>query len=445
MSFTSVYQAPGLFDVALEDPPVEVREIVGKLGAAVVFHRARLTDPLAFSVSDLFSMSMFTGILTGGSTDGTRMEGAGPAYLLTLAKQEEDQTVSKRPLYDGSNTSWVRNNVLRLGVSENNGITVGTITSAATPKRAGKIEAGQTPLSVLEDVCRRFSRFWRVNPDGTLDVGTQAALWPTTSAPTVVASPKGLGRELNVTGLTGVEVTEVDDFDDYASEVVVNFTPDDYSFSVDYEVDDTIVATDGTYWECILANGRGTAAGIKIPGSAASYWTQRDRYGTATATSAFVNPFSASGLVARKVDTARNATTYDDATDIATNRLARFDDPAKEITLSTDSFNVSGVVEAGDTIYVFSPAHGLVDTANEVPFGGGLLPAAAVRVTAVEENVSTGMGVVAVWWDGAAQRVTDLSPWVVWEPTGARLELGEPRRLRPRQLGNVSPGSRGTV
>lgn len=441
MSFTSVYQAPGLFDVALEDPPVEVREIVGKLGAAVVFHRVRLTDPLAFSVSDLFSMSMFTGILTGGSTDGTRMEGAGPAYLLTLAKQEEDQTVSKRPLYDGSKTSWVRNNVLRLGVSENNGITVGTITSASTPKRAGKIEAGQTPLSVLEDVCRRFSRFWRVNPNGTLDVGTRAGLWPSTSAPTVVASPKGLGRELNVTGLTGVQVSEVDDFDDYASEVVVNFTPDDYAFGVAYEVGDTVVATSGQVYECKLDH---TSSGANLPPNT-TYWDARDGYGTATASSVYVNPFTASGLVARRVDTARNATTYDDATDIATDRLARFDDPAKEITLSTDSFNVSGAVEAGDTIYVFSPAHGLVDTANEVPFGGGLLPAAAVRVTAVEENVSTGMGVVAVWWDGAAQRVTDLSPWVVWEPTGARLELGEPRRLRPRQLGNVSPGSRGTV
>ncbi len=441
MSFTSVYQAPGRFDVDLEDPPVEVRKIVGKLGTAIVFHRARLSDPKAYTVANLFSMAMFTGILTGGATDGSSMEGLGPAYLLTLARQQEDQTISKRPLYDGSNTSWIRNNVLRLGVTENNGVTVGTITSASTPKRAGKIEAGQTPLSVLEDVCRRFSRFWRVNPDGTLDVGTQAALWPSTSAPTVVASPKGLGRELNVTGLTGVEVTEVDDFDDYASEVVVNFTPDDFAFGVAYEVGDTVVATSGAYYECKLAH---TSSGANYPPNT-TYWDARDAYGTATATSVFVNPFSASSLVARKVDTARNATTYDDATDIATNRLARFDDPAKEITISTDSFNVSGAAKAGDTIYVYSPVHGLVDTANEAPFGGTVLPAAAVRVTAIEENISEVMGVVAVWWDGATQQVTDLSPWVRWETTGARLELGEPRRLRPRQLGNVSPGSRGTV
>lgn len=441
MSFTAVYQAPGRFDLELVAPPVEVREIVGKLGTAIVFHRARLSEPRAFSVADLFSMSMFTGILTGGSPDGSRLEGLGPAYLLTLAKQEKDQTISKRPLYDGSNTSWVRNNVLRLGVSENNGVTVGTITSASTPKKSGKIEAGQTPLSVLEDVCRRFSRFWRVNPNGTLDVGTQAGLWPSTSAPSVVASPKGVGRELNVTGLTGVEVSELDDFDDYASEVVVNFTADDYAFGVAYEVGDTVVATSGAYYECKLAH---TSSGANLPPNT-TYWDAREPYGTATASSVFVNPFTASGLVARRVDTARNATTYDDATDIATNRLARFDDVAKEITISTDSFNVSGACEAGDTIYVFSPEHGLVDKANEVPAGGQLLPAAAVRVTAVEENVSSGMGAVAVWWNGAEQRVTDLSPWVRFEEAGARLELGEPRRLRPRQLGNVSPGSRGTV
>lgn len=441
MSFTSVYQAPGRFELELVDPPAEVRDIVGKLGTAIVFTRTRLSDPLAYTVANLFAMSAFTGIVAGGASDGSSIDGYGPAYLLTLARQEKDQTVSKRPLYDGSNTSWIRNNVLRLGVSENNGVTVGTITSSSTPKKPGKIEAGQTPLSVLEDACRRFSRYWRVNADGTLDVGTKPTLWPSVSAPTVVASPKGLGRELNITGLTGVRVSEVDDFDDYASEVVVNFTADDYAFGVAYEDGDTVVATSGKYYECKLGH---TSSGANLPPNG-TYWTEREPYGTATASSVFVNPFNTAGLVARRVDTSRNATTFDDATDIATNRLARFDDVTKEITISTDSFNVSGACQPGDVIFAYSPEHGLVDTANEVPFGGQSLPAAAVPVTAVEENVSAGMGAVAIWWNGSAQRVTDLSPWMKLEPEGARLELGEPRRLRPRQLGNVSPGSRGTV
>lgn len=441
MSFTSVVQAPGSFELDLVDPPEEVRQIVGRLGAAIVFTPVRLEDPRAVSVADLFSLASFTGIVTGGSADGSRMEGFGPAYLLTLALQEEDQTISKRPLYDGSNTSWVRNNVLRTGSSETNGITVGTITSAATPTRSGKIEGGQSPLSVLEDVCRRFSRFWRVNPTGTLDVGSQATLWPTTSAPTAVAVVKGAGRDLNVKGLTGVGVSEKDDFDDYASTVAVGFVADDYEFDIAYVANDTVVASSGKYYECILAH---TSSGSNLPPNA-TYWTEREQYGVAALTSPFVNPFSAAALVARKVESSRNANTYDDAVDIATNRLARFDDVAKEITVSSDLFDVRGSVHAGDTMWVFSPEHGLFDVANEVAFGGELLPAAAVRVTAVTESVAAGSGVVAVWWDGSAQRVTDLCPWVAWEPPGARLELGEPRRLRPRAMGNVSPGSRGSI
>ena len=148
----TVLQAPGRFELAFDNPPDEIRKLTARAFAALIVTPAPLARGDDYTYSTLLSMASYVGIVTGRSNDRTQISGYGPAWLLTRAKQESSASVTARPLYDGTNTSWVRNNVLRLGSSENNGITVGTISSAASPTKAGKVAAGQSPLDTLEEV-----------------------------------------------------------------------------------------------------------------------------------------------------------------------------------------------------------------------------------------------------------------------------------------------------
>lgn len=420
------HQAPGRFTIELDNPPDRVRELTARFHAAVIVLPGKVNHPEKMTLAALYAAAQYVGIHTGREDSRCTLNGYGPAYLLTLARQPSDKTVSKRPLYNGGSTSWVRNNVLRVGSSESNGITAGpimTAAGAATPTKGGKIPAGQEPLETLGDVARRFGKEWTCDK-GVLEVASRSSLFAVT--PTCVAAVKSSGSDLNVDGLEVVEFSERDDVDDFATEVAVPFTPDDFAYGVAYEVGDTVVASDGTFYECTTAH---TSSGANQPPS--SKWSAVDPYGVATTSSVpYVNPFDGTELVARRVVQARNATTYDDASDIATNQLARFDDVQRHITLSSDDFHIDGKVKAGDNIYAFDPGNDLVGS-TQVPFRGRVLPCATVRVRAVREAVDARKQVLLYSWDGSAQVLDDVTPWVAFEKRGQMLELGEPKRRRP--------------
>lgn len=450
MSFETRLMAPGRFAVDLvDDTPEHIAALTAAYGTGVIVLPGQVFNPNKVPLANLYADAAYVGIHVARPNKRLGFAGYGPAHLLRLARAPEDQTVSKRPLYNGtSNTSHLRNNVLRVGVAETNGLEVGPLTAAAaasTPKKSARIAAGQEPLEILGDVARRFGKEWDIRDGNKLEVVARSSLFAVT--PTCVATPKAEGDDLNLDGLSAVEFTERDDIDDWASEVTVGFTPPDYSFSETYAAGDTIVHTDGTYYECILANGAGTGAGTKIPGSAPSYWTARDPYGSATLGSVpYGNPFDGADLVARRVEQARNADTYDDATDIAVARLARWDEPQQDITLDTETFNLSGKVRAGDNIYAFSREHELYDTSAQVMWKGRPTPLATIRVQAIDTNVDSSMSVLVV--PPSTLVPVDVSPWVAFESAGQRLQLGQPRRrnrVAALRASGVSPGFVGTV
>lgn len=380
----TVHQAPGRFDLDLDRPPEEIRALTARAYAALIVTPAPLAHPEQIDHTTLLGLASYVGILRGRSEDRTSISGYGPAILLTLAKRATTGSVTTRPLYNGAGVaSWIYTYVLRLGASENNGITVGTIASAASPSKTGKVRAGQTPLEILNDVCRRFSREWRVNPNGTLDVAAQATLWPSTTTPTVVATPVGGGRDLNITGLPAVDFDETDDWDDYTTTVTVN------------DSDETHTGTD-------------TLGSVP-----------------------YVNPYDATALVARRVVTSSTADTNADCATIATQQLGRFDQPQREITLTTDAYNISDSVEAGDTIYVFDVDNDLYNLSNPVQYQGRTIYPATVRVTAVRDACSSEKGYLLYSWNGSAMELHDLTPYVAFEPSKVTLECGEPRRRRP--------------
>jgi len=425
--------APGEFTIALDNPPEWVRQITQRTFALVLVFPGKVTNPAKVGIVALLSDAWYHGILVGDD-DRTTLHGYGIPYLLKLARQPSDQTISKRPLYDGaSNTSWLRNNVLRVGVSETQGVQVGPITAAAaaaTPKKAGEIPAGQEPLEVLADVARRFGKEWDFRNGYQLEVASRADLFTTT--PQVIATPRSRGSDLNLDALDAVDFRRRQDFDDYATTVAVPFTPPDYEYGVAYEVGDTVVVANGTYYECNTAH---TSSGTNQPPG--SKWDARDTYGSASLGSVpYVSPLSGSAIVARTVVTARNATTYDDATDIATAQVNRLGVPFQDITLDTKTYALNrvvggiGKIRAGDSIYAYAPELGLTDTTAQVTYGGRVVPAVTVRAQGVDTNVDSSMSVVVYSWDGSTFSLDDVTRWVAFEERGQRVHLGQPRRRR---------------
>lgn len=379
----TVHQAPGRFDLQFDDPPESIKELTARAYAALIVTPAPITHPERIAFSSLLSLASYVGIVRGRGDDRTSITGYGPAILLTLARQTVSATVTARPLYDGSNTSWIRNNVLRIGSSENNGLTVGTITSSSTPTKTGKTVAGQTPLEVLDAVARMFSVEWRVNPAGTLDVAAKATLYPTATTPAAMVTPRGGGRDLNVKGLPAVDFSDVDDWDDWVSTVWCNDSSESFSGS------------------------------------------------STTGSPAYVNPFTAATLVARKVVTSRTANTDTDCATIAAQQLGRFDGVRREVSLASDVYSISDTVKAGDGVYAFDPDNDLYDLGNEVPYGGRLLRPIVLRVNAVRDACSSEKGYYLYSWNGSSQELHDLTPYVAFENPGVTLECGASRRLRP--------------
>ena len=95
--------------------------------AAVIVMPGKITNPAKVPLAQLYADAAYVGIHMGLPDKRGGFNGYGPAALLKLARQPKDQQLSKRPLYDGTNTSAIRSNVLRTGLSENNGLVAGPI------------------------------------------------------------------------------------------------------------------------------------------------------------------------------------------------------------------------------------------------------------------------------------------------------------------------------
>lgn len=438
MSFETQLMGPGQFTIDLtDDTPDDIAALTSSFFAAVLVMPGPIANPNKVPVSRLYTDAAFVGIHTG-SQDRLRFAGYGPAFLLRLAKAPTDVKVPKRPLYNGGSDSWLRNWVLRTDQGETQGLQVGSLTSSSsTPKKAGVVRAGQEPLEILTERARLFSKEWDIRDGNKVHVAARSDLFVTTPTCTAVAGAQG--SDLNLEGLEDPRFTNRTDVDDYATTVAVGFDPPDWDFNVDYEVDDTIVATSGIYYECKVAH---QSTGSNLPGGEGSwgtYWRVVDPYGEATASAAYGNPFDGADVVARRVEQARNATTYDDATDIATARLGRWGAVAQDLTLDTDTFNITGKIRAGDNLWAFSRQHGLYDNANQVMWEGRPLPAVKLRCRWLRTNVDASMSVLVVVEGGAA---VDVSPWVRFESSGQVVGLGEPRRrkrLAALRASGVSP------
>lgn len=397
--------AAGSFTLDL-DPgtPERIKGLSDEAFMQVVVTGCRV-DADALSVADLLGLARYSGVYRKRSRDRCRWEGAGLAVMLGDEDGKGNTytgplTPAARPLYDGgTNTSVIRNNVLRAGGGGVNGLSAGTIPSASTPTKEINIEAGDSPRDVLDFACDVFTTSgsnpyeWRINPDGTLDVNVRNTLFPTTATPTCLATRDTFALGVQSSSVDLLPVTrfeQVDDWEDWSSEVVavgptVTVFGSEYTFS-----------------------------------------------GTATIGSNPYDDVAGGELDMRRVVTVNKSTSNSQNASIATRKLGRFDDVDRRPSLSTDLFDPGDVCRPGDSIWLFDADTACYSLSTQVDGGAGLVFPLAVRVQGMSWPIRDGMGVYAVV-GGSSGTATDLSDWVVFDEGDARLDLGEPRRqLSPR-------------
>ena len=237
----------------------------------------------------------------------------------------------------------------------------------------------QSPRKAITYVTDIFDAEWRVNPNGTLDVGTIAQLYPT--EPTSLLVKNDFGRDLLLAAYEG-KIDSAEDIEDFSTRVV------------------------------LLAEGEGSSIATGSADINPTLNPYRDLFG---------NVVVLTRLISESGTTSGNANTR------ASIALSEFDSTRRSIRLATREFTVSGTLNLGEFIYVHDPDTGLVDPTNEVYFRGRRINPIKFRVVEIEWPVTEGMTVAYRGWDGTW---VDLTDWVNFEAGDVHLTIGElPRSL----------------
>lgn len=248
-------------------------------------------------------------------------------------------------------------------------ITEGTLTAVAGTYDGSHVY--QTSRTAIDYVCSLFDADWRINGDGTLDAGPASALFVTTPR-CVIARRDVAGVDMSTRAVPG-DLSTSRSAQEYTSRVVV--------------------VAEG------LATGSADAATVPY----------KDLHGNTVA-------------ITRVVDE-QDDTSSSNASARAQMVLNLWNGTRKSVRLSVSEFDIEGDFTAGDVVWVWDPDAGMADTANEVPFRGGLLNPVAVRVLSVTWPVTQGYTVAYRDNDGAW---TDLTEWVDWESAaGGEVEVAD--------------------
>lgn len=251
----------------------------------------------------------------------------------------------------------------------------------------------ETRRTALDWLCDTMGGEWRIRTDGLVDAGPASALFRTT--PQAVIVRRGAdGYDLALKGLAG-------------------------------DMQSTVDAAGYTTRVVVVAEGMATGAAdaVTVP--------FKDLHGSDVA-------------LTRLLDE-RDETEGGNAAARAAAALTLWGTTRRQVRLSANEFDVAGDVAPGDIAWVYDPAAGIYDAANEVPFRGALLHPAAVRVLAVTWPVTTGYTVAYRGPDGAW---LDLSGWVEPESaSGGEVEVADtlatPLTSGIGSIGTTVPGGGG--
>ncbi len=225
---------------------------------------------------------------------------------------------------------------------------------------------------------------FRVNNDATLDAGPESTLFVTNPTCVITRREGSQGEDMGRRNLPGT-MDLAQDMEDYSTRVVVLAQSDGEAFSVG-------------------ASDIGTIA----PGTN-SY---KDLFG---------NPLKMTHMVSESNTTEGNA---DARAELA---LRNTMTPHRELTLSTDDYDVDGSFNIGDYIYAYDPDGGLVDTANEVTIRGARLNPIKLQVTESEWPVTDAYSIAYRGHDGTWY---DLTDYIDYDQDGpSKVVIGDFQRV----------------
>jgi len=399
MTVQHVREALGTWDINLD--ATTPRRILDLLDLDVYGYSHLVITPLHINTNvltgtGLLDLARYTGVYRKNNLASRRegepvqIEGVHLAVLLGDEEGKGDNfavgvDITNRPFRDASNTSYIT-----AVLSRGNGLTTGSVDSAASPSRTGRVNAGDTARQLLDYACSTFSKEWRVNPNGTLDAAAKATIYPTTVTPTVAFLPEDGGRDGAITGIEANVYRLDSDVEDYSSAVTVRATS---------------------------TNALGSA-------------------------SIGVNPYvgwSGAALTIRRAIDSQLAFSTTSADNVAATQLARFDETRRHVRITTSIYDVENFVGPGDGIFVFDPDQDLYDLTRQVFYRGRIIFPLIMRVEAIRWPVQQGMGVYLRYWTGSTFAFLDLTDWVLWEDRDAELDIGDIYRTlgSPRRRLNV--------
>lgn len=329
----------------------------------------------ATSTANLLAMSIYTGVYQGRANVGTRMRGYGLASWLGTSDGMTDVTESSGS-FTKTVDNWIDDHVLTDTGSKLNGITKGDVSASATTYERA-IALGITRMEILRRICDRAEMEWRINHDASLDVDTEANLYASSAAPTLVLDAETGGRDFNLNGVYSVFSDEAD---------------------VERFVTDEIVEADD-----------GNAYG----------WHEDPPF------------YDLQGeLILRQHYTSDPSTPFGAAASLAADLLVRYSNPVgrRRFTVQCpDLYDARAFVEPGDTVFVNHPELDLWAESNQTSFRGAPIHPVPVRVYGLRQPSRHGFGYYFRDSDSAGT-VIDLTEYVKTDESPVVLEVGAVRR-----------------
>jgi len=368
---TETLRAVGAWEITFDGVPQELVDQLDELGHIVVTEAAEQGPSLG---DNLLTSARYTGVVRGRKFEKDSglftLDGPGLAWWLGTEDKVGD-VLETAKTYSANTFSSVITDLLP------SSITVGTLTNGALPAYTGTHQ-WVSRREAIDYVCDTVGATWRVRPNGTLDAGPQASVFASGRA-VIVRRAEDAGEDMTVRAIPGpAEVAR--DMEDFTTRVVV----------LGKVEDDTVVQ--GT-WD--IAGG--------------------------------LNPYKdLHGNAAKLTRVASESTTEGVNADARASAIGeQYENPQRAVTLDSVDYELGGVVECGDMVWLYDPDSGLVDANNEVMFRGRRLNPVAEQVTSLTWPVRAGMGVyyrsrLGVW--------LDLSRYLVASSDTTQVEVGKNSR-----------------
>lgn len=379
MPVTQNLMKPGSFSVRMK-PDYGWKEVAaGNEFDAIVITETPFDTLDAYSDATLLSSAIYRGIVS----DVVSGSFTGPDMSMWLGTEDGlgDLLDTAVTFTAGTLTQWV---TALCPTSLTVGTITNTVTLTATYQWMSRREA-------LDAVCLAVGAEWRVNPDGSIDVGPVGTLWPSSTAPTVIVTRN---KESQDGLLRGLESTSLE----------VRRSATGYTTKV-------IAVTAGSGATVPVVSATGTTP----------YFDQRG------------NPLVMERLMDAPTDTSTNAGLA------AAALLTQFNQPARELTLTSATYGVTRLVDPGDYVWAFDQLDELEDSANQIDFNGVPISPIKLRVYSLTWPIEFGMGVYLRSTATGSPVWTDLTPFVEWETSDVTWDVG----IAPRAANTVNPATAG--